>query len=451
MTGPTDTIVNCPFVNNTANNGPGGFGGAILAGAGTLSVSGSQLTANQASAAGGAIEQAANLSVTGCTFSNNRAATGNGGAIDSNNTTTVLLSTFVGNSAGYDGGAISGIAGILSLFGDTINGNSAKVLGGGLEQFNTGTADIGDTILFGNSPQDAFGNIVDKGGNLIGSNPMLGPLENNGGVFAGAFNDGQIVQTEALLPGSPAIGTGVNGLTGLHADERGFPSPAAGRTNISSGAFEPQYAATATANQVFVESIYETLVNQPAPANTAASLVNKLNHGGSPMSVVQMIESSLPYKNVEVQTIFERYLGRLPSGQELQSSLTMLLKGATLEQVAAGIIGGSEFFNQHGGSNETFLDGLFEDALNRLPSSTEVASFEQQLAGKGTRSQVALEVLMTREYLTDMVVANVQSLLGRAPTSTEIAFYVKELANGGRDQLVLSQILGSKEAFAARS
>ena len=37
-----------------------------------------------------------------------------------------------------------------------------------------------------------------QGGNIVGQDPLLGPLQNNGGS----------TQTQALLPGSPAIDTG---------------------------------------------------------------------------------------------------------------------------------------------------------------------------------------------------------------------------------------------------
>jgi hypothetical protein len=64
-------------------------------------------------------------------------------------------------------------------------------------------------------------------GNLFGVDPLLGPLQNNGGS----------TRTHALLPGSPAINAGSNPL-GLATDQRGadFPREAGGRADI--GAYE---------------------------------------------------------------------------------------------------------------------------------------------------------------------------------------------------------------------
>jgi hypothetical protein len=81
-----------------------------------------------------------------------------------------------------------------------------------------------------------------QGGNVLGQDPLLGLLQDNGGP----------TQTLALLPGSPAIDAGaltgctkdVAGLTPLTTDQRGAPRPypAGGRCDI--GAFEVGAAVT---------------------------------------------------------------------------------------------------------------------------------------------------------------------------------------------------------------
>src|SRR6185295_11440420 len=50
-------------------------------------------------------------------------------------------------------------------------------------------------------------------GNLLDIDPLLGPLQNNGGP----------TDTHALLPGSPALDAGISG--GPNTDQRGFPRP----------------------------------------------------------------------------------------------------------------------------------------------------------------------------------------------------------------------------------
>jgi hypothetical protein len=71
-------------------------------------------------------------------------------------------------------------------------------------------------------------------GNIVGANPLLGTLQNNGGP----------TWTHALLPGSPAINSGDNCVliangcgynhAALPADQRGMPR----RGNVDMGSFE---------------------------------------------------------------------------------------------------------------------------------------------------------------------------------------------------------------------
>jgi hypothetical protein len=75
----------------------------------------------------------------------------------------------------------------------------------------------------------ALGITAGANGNLVGVDPRLGPLADNGGPTL----------THALLAGSPALGAGANPL-GLTTDQRGLPRTVFGRPDI--GAFEVQTA-----------------------------------------------------------------------------------------------------------------------------------------------------------------------------------------------------------------
>src|SRR5262249_31701391 len=93
-----------------------------------------------------------------------------------------------------------------------------------------GVIDQAQGNLFGNAVSIAAGGNL--GGNQFNTNPLLGPLQDNGGPTA----------TMALLPGSPALCHGVStspipGLTVPPADPRGHPRPA---PSIDVGAFQPQ-------------------------------------------------------------------------------------------------------------------------------------------------------------------------------------------------------------------
>ena len=158
-------------------------------------------------------------------------------------------STISGNSADGVGGGIWKVNGTMTLTNSTISANSAPT-GGGILIDGTGTAQIGDTILNAgasggtiviasgtatslgyNLASDNGGGVLTGPGDQINTDPMLGPLQDNGGPTF----------THALLPGSPAINAGDPNFTPPpFYDQRGpgFPRVVNGR--IDKGSFEVQ-------------------------------------------------------------------------------------------------------------------------------------------------------------------------------------------------------------------
>ncbi len=192
------------------------------------------------------------LTLTDVAFIGNSAGR-NGGAIYVSGSSAVLTDVaIIGNSAGDAGGMFMG-GGNLSLTNVTISGNSAVNDGGGLQVANVtaglinvtitansaaagggifrtiGTVVLRNSIVANNSPGGncnttvvSAGNNLDSGntcgftflGDLINTDPLLGPLQNNGGQ----------TDTQALPASSPAVDAGTN--TGCPAvDQRGVARP----------------------------------------------------------------------------------------------------------------------------------------------------------------------------------------------------------------------------------
>src|SRR5262249_10843062 len=135
--------------------------------------------------------------VTNSTVSGNSAASG-GGIYNASSTggcalVTVSNSTISGNSAG-DGGGIynSDAGGVTELnIGNTIL--MAGSLGENIVNFGGTVASLGYNLS-----SDNAGGVLNGLGDQTNIDPMLGPLQDNGGPTS----------THALLPGSPAISAG---------------------------------------------------------------------------------------------------------------------------------------------------------------------------------------------------------------------------------------------------
>jgi hypothetical protein len=230
------------------------FYGGIYSGFSTVSIANSTISGNSAKIDGGGIYGAGGtISIENSTISGNSAPGGfTGGGIYSNGVDdlSIVNSTISGNSAGT-GGGIYNVNSSLHVANSTIASNSAGS-GGGIYN-DQGQFAISNTILnAGASGENIFnsgGTVTSQGYNLssddgggyltgpadqINTDPILGPLQDNGGPTF----------THALLPGSPAIDKGNSG--GVPIDQRHFYRPidipgipnATGGDGSDIGAFE---------------------------------------------------------------------------------------------------------------------------------------------------------------------------------------------------------------------
>ena len=241
-------------VKNSTLSGSSFYGG-IYSGFSIVSIANSTISGNSAKIDGGGIYGAGgDVSIVNSTISGNSAPDGfTGGGIYSNGVDdlSIVNSTISGNSAGTSGGGIYNYNSSLHVIDSTITGNSAGS-GGGIYN-DQGQFEISNTILnAGASGENIFnsgGTVTSHGYNLssddgggyltgpadqINTDPMLGPLQDNGGPTF----------THALLPGSPAIDKGNSG--GVPIDQRHFYRPidipgipnATGGDGSDIGAFE---------------------------------------------------------------------------------------------------------------------------------------------------------------------------------------------------------------------
>ena len=195
------TLKGLNIINGRAKNWSGGGG---IRNHGTLNVYNSTFTGDQSDDWGGAIsnESDGTLNVSQTTFSGNT-GNGNGGAIENFGTATVSNSTFY-NSYSTMGGAIDNQNGTLTVVNSTFSGNRG-LIGATISTYGPVPVLLKNTIVANSiADEGCYGPINDGGGNLgypdtscpgIHLNPLLGPLQNNGGP----------TQTMALGAGSAAI------------------------------------------------------------------------------------------------------------------------------------------------------------------------------------------------------------------------------------------------------
>ncbi|MEO1591784.1 MAG: choice-of-anchor Q domain-containing protein [Cyanobacteria bacterium J06632_22] len=231
-------------ISGNSTTGDVARGGGIYGGRSSISLSSSTVSGNSTSgdaADGGGISiQGRSLTISNSTISGNSTSGGGaegGGIYHSAGRLNISNSTVSGNSttAGdSEGGGIYAVG--VFFYGVTLNTNNSIIAG---NTVNAAGADIflnsssflaDDDDIF--SSASGTGNIIGAGddtgngafniadgvnGNKVGTtaspvDPLLGPLQNNGGPTF----------TQSPLPGSPAIDMGANPQS-LLTDQRGLP------------------------------------------------------------------------------------------------------------------------------------------------------------------------------------------------------------------------------------
>jgi hypothetical protein len=250
------TIINCTIRNNSAgggqNNRPG-IGGGIYGG-GTFTnctISGNSVFGNpfKGGGSGGGI-CSFGATIMNSTVSENGVAYGDGGAIYNNGALTLGNNTFSNNSATQGGGISNGNLGSIGISNTILDG------GGGENIFNQG----GTITSAGyNLSSDDGGGYLSGPGDQINTDPLLGPLQDNGGPTF----------THELLAGSPAIDAGDPGFTPPPwYDQRGPDFYRLRNNRIDIGSFEVQEGPAVTPTPTPTPTPTATPTPTPRPAPT---------------------------------------------------------------------------------------------------------------------------------------------------------------------------------------
>ena len=229
LVGIETNFANVSIANSTISDNSGWRGG-VFAASGDLSIVNSTISGNSATTGtGGGIygNGLDDLGIVNSTISGNSANTGTGGGIyNYNSPLRITNSTITGNSAGSGGGIYndgSGGASVVEISNTILNAGAS-----GENIFNNGGTVTSDGY---NLCSDDGGGYLTGPGDQINTDPLLGPLQNNGGLTF----------THALLPGSPAVDAGdPNFVPPPSTDQRGCPFDRVFNGRIDIGSFETQ-------------------------------------------------------------------------------------------------------------------------------------------------------------------------------------------------------------------
>lgn len=238
----TPTLTNVTFSANSADSGGGMYNENSSPTLTNITFSGNPAAYN----GGGMYNSFSSPALSNVTFSTNSAEYAGGGMYNYNSSPTLSNATFSTNSAEFVGGGIYNCFSSPTLTNVTFYGNSVAYDSGGGMFNESSNPSLTNAILWGNTPDQIYNlsntpvitySIIYGGyageGN-INSDPLLGPLADNGGVTS----------THDLGWGSPAIDSGSPTVCPA-TDQRGVTRPIDGngdgivRCDIGAYEYEP--------------------------------------------------------------------------------------------------------------------------------------------------------------------------------------------------------------------
>ena len=238
FSGGGDLTVRYSTISNNQSTSGTRYGGGVYVAGGNATFENSTVSGNRQSGSGGGIASAATqLTLRNVTVANNRAEAGEGSTPEA-------------------GGGVLVVGGNASISTSIIANNQSQQSGSGpfadddLAVMGTGELSlVTDSVIEKVDP--ALG--INASDNVIGADPKLGALANNGGP----------TQTHALLAGSPAIAARFSDST--DTDQRGEGFPRAVDRQIDAGAYQYQGARVEIEED---DQVFDAYVQDGADKNT---------------------------------------------------------------------------------------------------------------------------------------------------------------------------------------
>jgi Domain of unknown function (DUF4214) len=155
--------------------------------------------------------------------------------------------------------------------------------------------------------------------------------------------------------------------------------------------------------------------------------------------------TSTEFRKTYVTSMYVNVLGRTPSAPEVTPWVTRIANG-TLKQsdLTATFAATNEFYNNSGGTNETYVTALYQLLLGRAPDATGLASWSAKVSQPKGQSKTALALSHSAEAQRRFAAGLATTYLGRPATATEQSSWVSKMAKTNYF-VVAADVVGSTE------
>jgi hypothetical protein len=125
----------------------------------------------------------------------------------------------------------------------------------------------------------------------------------------------------------------------------------------------------------WVTGLYNDLLGRGADAAGLNAWVNALGAGSSRIEVGFDFASGPEREGIVITNDYVNFLNRQPEPGAVNMWRTFIAQGHNRNDVAISILASTEFFNLRGADASNFIIGIYQDVLNRTPSTTEISGW----------------------------------------------------------------------------
>lgn len=208
-----------------------------------------------------------------------------------------------------------------------------------------------------------------------------------------------------------------------------------------------------SANQLFIEAAYNNILARPVDNASLVSWSNQLNAGQSRGALAAALDHSAEYyADLIVIPAYERYLNRAPEAAGLAFWVDQLQNhGLTDEQLEAGFISSPEFYARAGGTDQAWIDAVYQTLLGRPADQAGESYWLSQLASGVSRTQVAVSFTAGPERESQRITDDYMHYLGRQPEPQGLSYWLGQFSAGLTNEDLITGFVSSDEYFGEHS
>jgi hypothetical protein len=203
------------------------------------------------------------------------------------------------------------------------------------------------------------------------------------------------------------------------------------------------------ANILWIGSLYRDVLGRDGNPEEIAGWLGALRGGVSVANLAEAFTSSTEAATNIVTGLYQRLLNRAPDALNLNTSVSLLQSTGHQARVIALITGSNEYIQNHGGTTDSFIKGIYQDVLARSPFALEITYWQDRIKSLNlTLAQVAAQIAGSIEYMQLYVAGLFNMFVRRSPATAELNQFVAQLQTGAMDSHLAAAILSSPEYFA---